>query len=326
MRKVSKSAAAVKTVSKKTSNGVQKLSFWQKVKKDFSKNKGLYVMILPVLAFYIIFQYGPMFGLSIAFMDYTPGKGFFESPWVGLKHFDAFFHDFYFGRVLKNTIIIAVVGLIFSFPSQILLALMINELKNKTFSRIVQSITYMPHFISIVVICSMIIMLTSRDGAITAFLSLFGFEKQTMLNRPDLFLPIYIISNIWQNVGWGSIIFLSALTGIDPGLYEAAKIDGAGRFRQLISVTLPGILPTIIIMFILEVGKMFNVGHEKILLLYNPITYETADVISTYVYRKGLLEANWSFSTAVGMFNSVVSFCLVYFTNRFSRRSGTSLW
>lgn len=283
-------------------------------------------MILPVLAFYIIFQYGPMFGLSIAFMDYTPGKGFFESPWVGLKHFDAFFHDFYFGRVLKNTIIIAVVGLIFSFPSQILLALMINELKNKTFSRIVQSITYMPHFISIVVICSMIIMLTSRDGAITAFLSLFGFEKQTMLNRPDLFLPIYIISNIWQNVGWGSIIFLSALTGIDPGLYEAAKIDGAGRFRQLISVTLPGILPTIIIMFILEVGKMFNVGHEKILLLYNPITYETADVISTYVYRKGLLEANWSFSTAVGMFNSVVSFCLVYFTNRFSRRSGTSLW
>ena len=283
-------------------------------------------MILPVLAFYIVFQYGPMFGLSIAFMDYTPGKGFFESPWVGLKHFDAFFHDFYFGRVLKNTIIIAVVGLIFSFPSQILLALMINELKNKTFSRIVQSITYMPHFISIVVICSMIIMLTSRDGAITAFLSLFGFEKQTMLNRPDLFLPIYIISNIWQNVGWGSIIFLSALTGIDPGLYEAAKTDGAGRFRQLISVTLPGILPTIIIMFILEVGKMFNVGHEKILLLYNPITYETADVISTYVYRKGLLEANWSFSTAVGMFNSVVSFCLVYFTNRFSRRSGTSLW
>ena len=283
-------------------------------------------MILPVLAFYIIFQYGPMFGLSIAFMDYTPGKGFFESPWVGLKHLDAFFHDFYFGRVLKNTVVIAVVGLIFSFPSQILLALMINELKNKTFSRIVQSITYMPHFISIVVICSMIIMLTSRDGAITAFLSLFGFEKQTMLNRPDLFLPIYIISNIWQNVGWGSIIFLSALTGIDPGLYEAAKIDGAGRFRQLISVTLPGILPTIIIMFILEVGKMFNVGHEKILLLYNPITYETADVISTYVYRKGLLEANWSFSTAVGMFNSVVSFCLVYFTNRFSRRSGTSLW
>ena len=283
-------------------------------------------MILPVLAFYIVFQYGPMFGLSIAFMDYTPGKGFFESPWVGLKHFDAFFHDFYFGRVLKNTIIIAVVGLIFSFPSQILLALMINELKNKTFSRIVQSITYMPHFISIVVICSMIMMLTSRDVAITAFLSLFGFEKQTMLNRPDLFLPIYIISNIWQNVGWGSIIFLSALTGIDPGLYEAAKIDGAGRFRQLISVTLPGILPTIIIMFILEVGKMFNVGHEKILLLYNPITYETADVISTYVYRKGLLEANWSFSTAVGMFNSVVSFCLVYFTNRFSRRSGTSLW
>lgn len=323
---MSRSATAVKKVSKQKLPGKEKLSFGQRVKKDFSRNKGLYVMILPVLVFYIIFQYGPMFGLSIAFMDYTPGKGFFNSPWVGFKHFEAFFKDYYFARLLKNTVVISLSGLIFSFPAQIILALMINELKSKTFSRIVQSITYMPHFISVVVVCSMIIMMTSRDGAITAFLSLFGFEKQTMLNQPGLFVPIYVISGIWQNIGWGSIIFLSALAGIDPGLYEAAKIDGAGKFRQLLSVTIPGLLPTIIIMFILQVGKMFNVGYEKIILLYNPITYETADVISTYVYRKGLLESNWSFSSAVGMFNSVVSFALVYLTNRFSRRSGTSLW
>ena len=323
---MSRSATAVKKVSKQKLPEKEKLSFGQRVKKDFSRNKGLYVMILPVLVFYIIFQYGPMFGLSIAFMDYTPGKGFFNSPWVGFKHFEAFFKDYYFARLLKNTVVISLSGLIFSFPAQIILALMINELKSKTFSRIVQSITYMPHFISVVVVCSMIIMMTSRDGAITAFLSLFGFEKQTMLNQPGLFVPIYVISGIWQNIGWGSIIFLSALAGIDPGLYEAAKIDGAGKFRQLLSVTIPGLLPTIIIMFILQVGKMFNVGYEKIILLYNPITYETADVISTYVYRKGLLESNWSFSSAVGMFNSVVSFALVYLTNRFSRRSGTSLW
>nr|WP_321307250.1 ABC transporter permease subunit [uncultured Sphaerochaeta sp.] len=209
----------------------------------------------------------------------------------------------------------------------IILALLINELRSRLYSRVVQTITYVPHFISIVVTVSIMLELTNRDGAISQFLTIFGIEPVTMLNEKQYFVPLYVISAIWQNIGWNSIIYLSALTAIDAELYEAARIDGANKFRQLISVTLPCLLPTIIIMLILQVGKMFNVGYEKIILMYNPLTYEVADVISTYVYRKGLLEMNWSYSAAVGMFNSIVSFCLVYFTNRFSRRvSGNSLW
>jgi putative aldouronate transport system permease protein len=236
-------------------------------------------------------------------------------------------NDYYFIRVLRNTVVISFTNLIFSFPVPIILALLINELKSRRFSRLVQTVTYMPHFISVVVICSMIVQLTVKDGAINQILSVFGCKPVTMLNQPKLFLPIYIISGIWQNMGWNSIIYLSALINIDQELYTAAKIDGANRFRQLIHITLPGLMPTVIIMLILQTGKMFNVGHEKILLLYNELTYETAEVISTYVYKKGLLQFNWSYSTAVGLFNSVVCFILVYTTNRISRAtSETSLW
>lgn len=209
----------------------------------------------------------------------------------------------------------------------IILALLINELRGKLYSRMVQTITYIPHFISIVVVVSIMMDLTCKDGAINQFLSLFDFKPVTMLNDKRYFLPLYVISNIWQNIGWNSIIYLSALTAIDSELYEAAKIDGAGKLRQLLAITLPCLLPTIIIMLILQVGKMFNVGYEKIILMYNPLTYEVADVISTYVYRKGLLEMSWSYSAAVGMFNSVISFLLVWFTNRLSKKvSGNSLW
>lgn len=305
----------------------KKQTFLVRLKKDFSMNKELYLLVLPVLAYYLIFKYGPMFGLFIAFKDYTPGKGFIDSKWVGLKHFAAFLNDYYFIRVLRNTVVISFTSLIFSFPVPIILALLINELKSRRFSRLVQTVTYMPHFISVVVICSMIVQLTVKDGAINQILSVFGCKPVTMLNQPKLFLPIYIISGIWQNMGWNSIIYLSALINIDQELYTAAKIDGANRFRQLIHITLPGLMPTVIIMLILRIGKMFNVGHEKILLLYNELTYETAEVISTYVYKKGLLQFNWSYSTAVGLFNSVVCFILVYTTNRISRAtSETSLW
>ncbi|MFA7117617.1 MAG: ABC transporter permease subunit [Sphaerochaetaceae bacterium] len=302
-------------------------TFQQKVQKDFKKNKELYLLLIPVLVFYAIFQYGPMFGLSIAFKNYTPSRGFMKSSWVGLKHFKNFFSDYYFTRILTNTIKISLASLVFGFPMPIILALLINELHNKRYSRIVQTITYLPHFISIVVICGIIVQLTSSEGSLTQFLGHFGMPQVTMLNKPNYFLPIYITSGIWQGIGWNSIIYLSALSAIDAELYEAAKIDGAGKMRQLISVTLPCLLPTIIIMLILQVGKMFNVGYEKILLLYNPLTYEVADVISTYVYRKGILEFNWSYSAAVGMFNSIVSFALVYFTNKLSKKvSGSSLW
>lgn len=310
-----------------TGRNNHKQTFLTRLKKDFSKNKGLYLLALPVLAYYLIFKYGPMFGVSIAFKDFTPGKGFIESNWVGLKHFKAFFTDYYFTRVIKNTLIISLGNLLFSFPAPIMLALLVNELKNRKYSRLVQTITYLPHFISTVVLCSMIIQLTMKEGAINQMISVFGFQPVTMLNQPKLFVPIYIISNIWQNTGWNSIIYLAALTAIDPELYTAAKIDGANRFRQLIHITLPGLLPTVIIMFILQIGKMFNVGHEKILLLYNELTYETAEVISTYVYKKGLLQFNWSYSAAVGLFNSIVSFALVYTTNRISKATNdTSLW
>ena len=309
------------------SEGYAQLTLKEKFHKDWLKNRTLYALFLPVLIWYIIFAYGPMFGLTIAFQDYKPVTGFFHSNWVGLKHFKAFFNDYYFQRILFNTIKISVTTLVFSFPAPIILALLINELRSKSYSRVVQTVTYIPHFISIVVIVSIMMDLTARDGAVTQFLAKFGFEPVTMLNDPHYFLPLYVISGIWQNIGWNSIVYLSALTAIDAELYEAARIDGAGKLRQLTSITLPCLLPTIIIMLILQVGKMFNVGYEKIILMYNPLTYEVADVISTYVYRKGLLEMNWSYSAAVGFFNSVVSFILVWSTNKFSKKlSGSSLW
>ena len=296
----------------------------KRLKKDWKKNKGLYFLFIPVLAYYIIFQYGPMAGLLIAFENYKPIKGIFGSKWVGLKNFKDFFDSYYFWR---NTLRISITNLIFSFPMPIILALLINELRTKHFKKAVQTITYLPHFISLVVIMSMLSDLTSRNGAITQFLANFGFSPTTMLQEQKYFLPLYIISGIWQNIGWNSIIYLSAIVGIDAQLYEAAKIDGAGKMRQLFSVTIPCLLPTIIIMFILQMGKMFNVGHEKILLMYNPLTYEVADVINTYVYSQGLVNMNWSYSAAVGMFNSVVSFLLVWGTNKFSKKlSGSSLW
>ncbi|HKM06513.1 MAG TPA: ABC transporter permease subunit [Sphaerochaeta sp.] len=305
----------------------QALPLSEKVRRDWQKNRTLYALFIPVLVYYLLFHYGPMFGLLISFQNYKPSKGIFHSSWVGLKHFKNFFTDYYFQRVLFNTLKISLSTLIFTFPMPIILALLINELRGKLYSRMVQTITYIPHFISIVVVVSIMMGLTSSDGAITQFLSLFGFKAVTMLNDKRYFLPLYVISNIWQNIGWNSIIYLSALTAIDSELYEAAKIDGAGKIRQLLAITLPCLLPTIIIMLILQVGKMFNVGYEKIILMYNPLTYEVADVISTYVYRKGLLEMSWSYSAAVGMFNSIVSFILVWSTNKLSKKvSGNGLW
>jgi len=303
------------------------LTLSRKLQRDWKRNNSLYLLFVPVLLYYLIFQYGPMFGLIISFQNYKPSTGFFGSKWVGLQHFKDFFTDYYFQRVFFNTLRISFYTLVITFPMPIILALLLNELRSKHFSRLVQTITYIPHFISIVVVVSIMMDLTGRNGVIPQFLQHFGVPPVTMLNEKQYFVPLYVISAIWQNIGWNSIVYLSALTAIDAELYEAAKIDGAGKIRQLLSITLPCLLPTIIIMLILQVGKMFNVGYEKIILMYNPLTYEVADVISTYVYRKGLLEMSWSYSAAVGMFNSIVSFLLVWFTNKLSRRvSGNSLW
>lgn len=297
------------------------------VSKDFKLNKGLYLLFLPVLVYYLVFHYTPMYGLTMAFKDFQPTKGISGSDWVGFKHFIDFFQSFYFWRVLKNTIVISITNLIFGFPAPIILALLINEIRNKYFKSAVQSISYMPHFISLVVVCGMVKDFTSDTGVISYIVSLFGGQATTLLNEAKNFVPVYVASDIWQTVGWGTIIYLAALTGIDQELYEAAQVDGAGKWKQTLHITIPGIMPTIIIMLVLRMGSMLSVGFEKIILLYNPAIYSTADVISSFVYRKGLQEFAFSYSAAVGLFNSVINFILLITANKLSKKfSESSLW
>ena len=304
-----------------------KTSYIKRVAEDIKKHKTDYLMAVPVLLYFLIFKYGPMYGAIIAFKDYNPSSGIMGSPWVGFKHFADFFSSTDFSRIVRNTLTISIGTLIFSFPVPIIFALLLNEIKSKAFSKVTQTITYLPHFISMVIICGMIKDFTMQDGLITQLLAKFGMPAQNMLNNKDLFVPIYIISDIWQSFGWGSIVYLAALTGVDQSLYEAASIDGAGKFRQVWSITIPAIMPTIITMLILRVGGLVSVGHEKIILLYNPLTYEKADIISSYVYRRGLNDFAWSFSTAVGLTQSLVNCLLLLLTNYMSNKlAETSLW
>ncbi len=297
------------------------------VKKDLSQNKWIYLMALPVIAFYILFSYIPMAGIQIAFKDFNMGAGIWGSPWVGLKHFISFFKGPYAWRTVRNTLLLSFYTILVCFPAPILFALLLNEAKNKLFKRTIQTVSYLPHFISLVVICGLIKEFTSSTGLVTSLLALFGVTPETMLQDPSRFRALYVVSELWQTIGWNSIIYLAALSGVDPTLYDAAAVDGAGRFRRVLHVTLPSILPTIIIMFILRVGQIMSVGYDKILLLYNSGIYETADVISTFVYRKGIVESNFSFSAAVGIFNSLVNFALVVIVNKISDKvSETSLW
>ena len=302
-------------------------SFFYRGKKDWMRNRSLYLMIIPVLIFFILFHYKPMYGAIIAFKDYTPALGIAESPWVGWDNFTRFFSSVYFGRLIRNTILLSFYSLLFGFPAPIILALLLNEVKNKKFKGLTQTVTYLPHFISMIVVTGMLVDFSMTSGLFNDIIELFGGERSPLLQNPDLYRTIYVASGIWQEIGWGSIIYLSALSGVDSQLYEAAQIDGAGKWKQLIHVTLPGIAPTIIIMFILKMGTLMNMGYEKTILLYNPATYETADIISSYIYRIGLLEQDWSYSTAIGLFNSVINLGLLLITNKIARKCGeTSLW
>ncbi|MDR2101921.1 MAG: ABC transporter permease subunit [Treponema sp.] len=297
------------------------------LRKDMQRNWSLYLLVLPVILFYALFCYKPMYGALIAFKDFSPGRGFARSPWVGLENFIRFFNSPYFFRLLRNTFLISFYNLVFGFPAPIILALLLNEVRHIAFKRFTQTITYLPHFISIIVIAGMITDFSLTTGLFNDIVEFFGGKRFPLLQMPGLYRTIYVASDIWQGMGWGTIIYLSALSGIDPQLYEAAMIDGAGRFKQLIHVTLPSITPTIVILLILRIGHLLGVGYEKTILLYNPATYETADIISTYVYRVGLLEQNWSYSTAIGLFNSAVNFTLLLLANKMSRKlSETSLW
>ena len=297
---------------------------------DMKKYWREYLLVLPVIIYFIIFKYKPMYGLIIAFKNFRPGRGIWGSPFTdnfGLQHFIDFFTSHYFVRLLGNTLSISLTTLLFSFPAPIILALLLNELKNQHFKKVVQTISYLPHFISTVVACSMITQFVSSKGVITQFLQLFGFPMESMLSKPELFVPIYVFSGIWQGCGWGAIIYLAALGSIDPELYDAAKIDGAGRWKQTLHVTLPGISGTIITMFLLQVGKVMNVGYEKVMLLYNPGIYETADVFSTYIYRLGLENQQYSYSAAVGLFENVVNFALIIIFNKISKKvTDVGLW
>jgi putative aldouronate transport system permease protein len=295
------------------------------VARDLARNKHIYLMLLPVLLYYLVFHYLPMYGAVIAFQDFNPVKGVFGSTWVGLQNFQDFFSSVYFGRLIFNTVAINVLDLVFGFPAPIILALLINELRWNPFKRLVQTVTYLPHFISVIVVVGMLFDFLARDGLVNQLFS--SPQPTAFMQSADWFRQIYVGSGIWQHVGWGSIVYLAAIATIDPQLYDAAKVDGANRFRQMWHVTLPGIMATIVILLILRMGSLMSVGYEKIILMYNPLTYETADVISTYVFRRGILQADFSFSAAVGLFNSVINFGLLLAANRISRRlSGHSLW
>lgn len=294
------------------------------VARDFRRNKFKYVLVLLPLLYLLLFAYKPMYGLVIVFQKYRPSAGIDGSPWVGLQNFKRFFNDIYFWRLLRNTFSISALSIIFSFPMPIILALLLNEVKSNKFKRTVQTITYMPHFIAIVVICSLIKTFTASGGVINDIIALFGGERSNLLANGSFFYPIYIISGIWQNVGWDSIIYLAALSSIDQEQYEAAKVDGAGRLKQMWYITLPGLLPTISMLLVLRMGSVLSVGFEKILLLYQPSIYEVADVISTYVYRKGLIEADFSYSAAVGLFNSLVNVVFLLASNKLSKKLGQS--
>ncbi len=302
----------------------KKASFAQEVVRDFRRNKYVYLMLLPVLAYYVIFHYAPMYGAQIAFRDYVPMLGITGSDWIGWENFTDFFGSPSFGQLVRNTLAINVLDLVFGFPAPIILALLLNEVTTPWFKRTVQTITYMPYFISIVVLVGMVLDFTAREGMINQILGVFGIEAIQFMTLPEWYWPIYVVSGIWQTVGWGSIIYLAAITNIDPALYEAAKVDGAGRWKQLIHITIPGISATIIVLLILRLGQMMSLGYEKTILIYNPLIFDTADVISSYTYRRGILDANYGFSAAVGLFNSVINFGLLLVANALARRRNGS--
>ena len=308
--------------------GYKVLTTGQIIKRDFAKHWPIYLMILPAVLFYLVWCYGPMYGIIIAFNDFSPKKGILGSKWVGLQWFRDFFRSAYAWRTIRNTLLISFYNLIFGFPAPIILALMLNEMRSIKFKRVVQTITYMPYFISLVVLCGILVDFCSTSGLFGELQKMFGVaEPVNLLGDAKYFRAVYVGSEVWQKLGWDSIIFLSALAGIDQEQYEAATIDGAGKFKQVIHITIPGIMPTISILLILRIGAMMGVGYEKIILLYNGLTYETADVVSTYVYRKGIIDANFSFSTAVNLFNSVINFLLVVFANKMSAiLTENSLW
>ena len=299
----------------------------EKIRKDWKRNHTYYLIVLPVIIFFFIFNYIPMGGLIIAFQRFRPALGIFGSEFVGFKWFTDFFTSMFFVRVLRNTVGISLLNLFFGAVAPVTLALLLNEVKNKYFKKSIQTITYMPYFVSVVVIASLVKILVAPEGPIGIVANAIFGTNVSLLSIPQWFKPVLVASDMWQMVGYICVIYLSALSTIDCELYEAARIDGAGHWKQMVHITLPGITPTIIVLLIIRTGQILNVGYDKILLLYSPGIYETADVINTFVYRKGLLEGQYGYATAVGLFNSVVGLFMIIFANYVARKySETSLF
>ncbi|MCG7381743.1 ABC transporter permease subunit [Paenibacillus sp. ACRRY] len=305
-----------------------KSSIRRTISKSLRRHWQLYLLILPPIAYFVIFKYLPMANAVLAFKDYNVIKGIWGSPWVGTKHFDLFFQNPAFFTLIKNTLYISFFQLIVGFPLPILLALALNEVKSVWFKKTVQMVTYAPYFISTVVMVSIIMLfLSPRLGIVNGIAGALGFDAINFLGEPGLFRSIYVFSDVWQSMGYSAVIYLAALSGIDPSLYEAAKVDGANRFQKILNVDLPGILPAAVIILILSVGNIMAIGFEKIYLLQNPLNLSTSEIISTYVYKMGLLNANYSFATAVGLFNSLINLILLLVVNTIAKRlSNTSLW
>lgn len=317
----------VKSASSKTS--YYSLSAKKKpFKKRFIDSRYLLLLVLPCIIYFILFHYIPMWGILISFKDYSPFKGFWGSSWTGFKHYKMFLSSPDAFKLIKNTFLLSFYSLIWSFPAPIIFALILNEVRNLRFKKIVQTVSYMPHFISTVVVVGMINMfLSPSTGIVNIMLENMGFKRINFMADPRYFRSIYIASGIWQGMGWSAIVYIAALSNIDPQLYEAAVIDGANKFKRIIHITIPCIAPTIITMFLLKTGSLLSVGFEKVFLMQQPATYSTSDVISTYVYRQGLISGNFGYSTAVGLFNSVINLLFLLFSNYIAKRySETSLW
>lgn len=304
-----------------------KRSWGRRLLDNMRAHPWLYLMILPAIAYFAIFHYAPMYGVIIAFQDYKPLKGISGSAWVGFKHFQTFVQGPFFWRLVRNTLSINIGMLVFGFPLPIIFALMLNEVRSTAFRKVVQTVTYMPHFVSSVVVCGLMVIFCRSDGLLTNVLTFFGLPKTNLLTVESYFQPLYIGMNIWQELGWDSIIYFAALTSVDAALYEAARVDGAGRWRQMWHITLPGISSTIVILLILRIGNLMSLGWDRIILMYNDMVMETADVISTFVYRTGLVQVQYSYATAVGLLNSIINVILLVSANAVSRKiSDSSLW
>ncbi len=296
-------------------------------KKKIYQNWQLYLLLLPVVIYYIVFHYAPMYGVIIAFKDYFPGLNMWTAPWVGLENFRKFFDSYYFERILYNTISIRLFQILVGFPAPIILAILLNELRVNGLKKTVQNLTFIPHFLSSVVVVSILNVLCQQHGVFNQIREAFGLESVIFFQEASWFKPLFVLSGVWQNMGWNSMIYIGAIVAIDPALYEAASIDGASRIQKIFHITLPALLPTIIVVFLMNIGSIMNVGFDKVLLMQNDLNREASDIISTFVYERGILEGDYGLSTAVGLFNSLINTAMLVVSNRLTKKvTGSGLW